>query len=173
MLLAAMAALVLLLAIAQLAIAQQDMAPAQSLNAPQQGTGGTQTAGGGGGEGQSTAAPDPSGHDDAGQTQPAAGAKGTTPSTSSDLLMQLNQDDELVIDCPAVADKLAQLEATPANDPQTQAALVGAEELARLCADGGFKPSDNAGEANGSSPNGGTGSTQPQQQIQPTTSSGD
>jgi hypothetical protein len=171
MLLAATVALVLLLAIAQLAMAQQDMAPAQSLNTPQLDTDETQTAGGGEGEGQSTA-PDPSGQNEASQTQPAAGAKGNPSDTSSDLLMQLNQNNKLVIDCPAVSDKLSQLKATPANDPQTQAALIGAEVLSQLCADGGFKPSNNAGETNGSSPNG-TGSTQPQQQSERTTSSGD
>ena len=166
MLLAAMVALVLLLAIAKLALAQQGGVPTRLVNTTQQDTGGTQSAG----EGQSTAVP--SGQNDASQTQPAPGAKGTLPNAPA-LLMHLNRNNELVIDCPAVSDKLAQLKATPPNQepqPQAQAALVGAEELSRLCADGGFRPSNNGGEANGSSPNG-TGSTQPQQ-SQRTTSSG-
>src|SRR5215213_10947847 len=163
MLFAAVLTLVLLLAIAQLALAQQDMAPAQSLNTPRQDTSGTQTPGGrGGGEGQSTA-PDPSGQNDASRSQPAAGAKGTPPDTSSALLMRLNRNNELVIDCPAVSAELAQLKATPANAAQSQAALVGTEELSRLCADGGFPAATGGGGSTQPSSNGTTGTTQPQQ----------
>lgn len=159
MLFAAVLALVLLLAIAQLALAQQDMAPAPSLGTPGQDTGGTQSPGGG--EGQSMS-PDPSGHNDASQTQPAAGAKGTPPNNSSGLLMHLNRNNELVIDCPAVSHALL------ANPGLTQPEQVGLQELSQLCASGGFPPTTNTNGGGGGgstqpSSNGTTGTTQPQQ----------
>lgn len=160
MLFTAVLALVLLLTVAQLALAQQDVAPAPTLSTPQQGTGGTQSPGGG--EGQSTA-PDPSGQNDAIRTKPAeAGAKSTPPNNSSGLLMHLNRNNELVIDCPAVSSALL------ANPGLTQPEQVGLQELSQLCASGGFPPTTNTngGSGGGSTQpnsNGPTGTTQPQQ----------
>jgi hypothetical protein len=183
------AVVALVLIVAQLALAQQDTLPAQPVNTTtkQNPTGGTQPAG----DGQSQAA-DPSGQNGASQAQPAAGAGGALPD-----LMHLDQNHNLMIDCQAVSDKLAQLNnATPANDLQLQGASVGDEELlAGLCADSGFVPANSSGVNqpslnatgptqpqqsqgtstpatnggnNGTSPNA-TGSALPQQQGQPTT----
>ena len=133
-------AIALLLATAQLALAQQD-------------TVGTPTAG----EGQTTPA-DTSGQNPS-QTQPAVGSQDSPSSVAG--LMHLNKSNELVVDCTAVSNELAQLQAAPANDSQSQAELVGAENLSQLCAESGFTPSSGGG-GTGSGLDG-TGSTPPQQ----------
>ena len=157
------ATLVLLLASAQLALAQQY--PTQSMQAPQQqDTGGTQPTGAGQPT-QAAPAGQPAGQN-AAQNQPATGPQNSTPSSND--LTHLDPNNNLVIDCPAVSNRLAQLEAaSPGTDPQTLSALTQVEELSRLCGDGGFNPSNGGGANNNnnesSSPNG-TGPTQQSQQ---------
>ena len=152
LLLTAIVSLALVLIIAQLALAQQyTTQPNMSSTQP---TGAEQT----------TPAAAPTGQNPI-QNQPATGSQNSP--ASSNNLMHLDPNNHLVVDCPAVSDRLTQLQATQGTNPQS-AALVGAQELSGLCADGGYTPS-NGGEANGSSPNT-TNSTQPQ--SQPATSSG-
>ena len=101
--------LVLLLATAQLALAQQDTTtPSQTSGTPQQqSTSDTPTTGG--------------------QTQPAAGSQ-SSPSTTG-APMHLNQNNELVIDCPTVS----------SGSTQTD------QQASQLCADSGYKPANSSG----------------------------
>ena len=139
------AALVLLLAIAQLALAQEDAGTSQPA-----------------GEAQS-AAPDTT--QGASQTQPAGEAQYA--SSALDDLTHLNENNNVVVNCEAAFRRLAQLEQlqdTQASDPQFQATLFEARNLAQLCTDNGFTPSSavpSSGESGSTDPNSeGTNQTQ-------------
>ena len=94
-----------------------------------------------------TVAPDPAQQD---ATQYAEGAQQdalpdlaqpTLPDLSG--LIRLDENNELVVDCERVSERLAQvnqLGETQANDPLFQAVLARVDDLAQLCADGGFTP---------------------------------
>ncbi len=130
------ATLMLLLAAAQLALAQQDTGTSQPVQ-----------------DEQATAAPDPA-QQDASQTQPAGEAQAAPPNL--DGLMRLNENNNLVVNCGAVSERLGQLQQlrdAQANDPQFQSVLAQAETLAQLCASNGFVP-PSAGEPNGSNSTG-------------------
>lgn len=113
-------AAVLLLTIAPLVLAQEDAAqPAQEAQ---------------------TTAPDQT-QQDATQAQYAQGAQPALPDLSG--LMRLNENNNLVVDCGRVSERLAQLNQlgeTQGNDPLFQAALARVDDLAQLCADGGYTP---------------------------------
>jgi hypothetical protein len=130
------ATLMLLLAAAQLALAQQDTGTGQP---PQDGQ---------------APAPDPAqqetGQQAASQPQTQPAGEGQAPAPDLDGLMHLNQNSNLVVDCQAVSERLAQLNQlaqTQANDPQFQPVLARAQDLAQLCADSGFTPSGAGGSA--------------------------
>ena len=136
------AVLVLVLATAPLALAQQ------------QGTGINQSVRDAQVAGPNNSAPqytDPQYTDP--QTQPTGGGSQSSPSPTAGL-MSLDQNNQLVIDCPAVSNTLAQSGLTQAEQTQLQ-------DLARLCADSGFVPAS-SGEGNQPSSSD-TGSTQPSQ----------
>lgn len=130
------ATLMLLLAAAQLAVAQQDPGtsqPVQDEQAPAPSTAQQNT-----------------GQQDASQTQPAGEAQAAPPNL--DGIMRLNENSNLVVNCGAVSERLAQLEQlrdAQANDPQFQSVLAQAETLAQLCASNGFTP-PSAGEPSSS-----------------------
>jgi hypothetical protein len=151
---ALVAILVLVLATAQLALAQQY--PAQPVQQPvqetpqQRDTSGTQPIG----AGQTTPADTPAGQSP-GQDQPATPGSQSSPSPAAGLMF-LNQNGQLLIDCPAVSNALAQ----PGLLTQTE--QVELQELSQLCADGGFVPA-NSGGGNQPSPNGTDATQQPQQ----------
>ena len=104
---ALVAIVVLVLATAQLALAQQY--PAQPVQQPvqetpqQRDTSGTQPTGG---AGQTTPADTPAGQSPAVQDRPATGPQ-SSPSPAAGLMF-LNQNGQLLIDCPAVSNALAQ-----------------------------------------------------------------
>ncbi len=137
------ATLMLLLAAAQLALAQQED------------TGTSQPV-----QDEQATAPAPA-QQDASQTQPAGEAQAATPNL--DGLMRLNENSNLVVDCAGVSERLAQLQQlgdAQANDPQFLSVLAQVETLAQLCASNGFV-SPSAGEPNGSNSTGpGPGQTQ-------------
>jgi len=128
-----LAVLMLLLATAQLALAQQDTTtPSQTSDTPQpQYTSDTPTTG----DDQSPA--DDSGGQSDGQTQPAAGSQSSPSDTGR--LMHLNQNNGLVIDCPTVSNDLAQSGSTQ-TDQEAQL-----KNLSQLCADSGYKPANSSG----------------------------
>ena len=131
------AVLVLVLAAAPLALAQQ------------QGTGINQSVRDAQVTGPNNSAPqytDP-------QTQPTGGGSQSSPSLTAGL-MSLDQNNQLVIDCPAVSNALAQPGLTQTEQTQLQ-------DLARLCSDSGFAPATGGGGTQPSSSD--TGSTQPSQ----------
>jgi len=142
------ATLMLVLVAAQLALAQQDTGTTQPVQAEQ------------------PPASDPAqqhqtGQQDASQAQPAGEGQASIPGL--DGLMRLNENNNLVINCEAVSERLAQLNQlgqTQANDPQFQPALARIESLAQLCADSGFTPSGAGGSATPTTPADG-GSTTP------------
>jgi hypothetical protein len=122
--------LMLLLAAAQVALAQQDTGTTQ----PAQDT-------------QSSTAPDPAQQEDASQTQPTGEVQASP--LNLDGLIHLNENNNLLVRCEAVPERLSQLNQLgemQANDPQFQAALARVNDLAQLCADSGFTPSS-AGES--------------------------
>lgn len=138
-------ALVLILTTTQLALANQTTG--------QQDTGGTITT-----QEQSTP-PDPAQQGVSQNQQPAGGTQSSTPNT--DHLTRLNDNNKLIINCPAVSKRLAQfnqLGDTQTTDPQTQSEVARVQELAQLCADSGSTPSGSGGNEPTSSNN--TGSTQ-------------
>jgi hypothetical protein len=53
--------------------------------------------------------------------------------------MHLNNS-ELVVDCSAVSDRLAQLKGAQTGNTQAQSELAQIEGLAKLCTDNGFTP---------------------------------
>ncbi len=127
------ATLMLLLAAAQLALAQQDTGTSQPVQ-----------------DEQATAPA----QQDASQTQPAGEAQAAPPNL--DGLMRLNENNNLVVNCAAVSERLGQLQQlrdAQANDPQFQSVLAQAETLAQLCASNGFVP-PSAGEPTGSNSTG-------------------
>jgi hypothetical protein len=154
---ALVAILVLVLATAQLALAQQYPTPPVQETPQQRDTSGTQPTG----AGQTTPADTAAGQSP-GQDQPATGSQ-SSPSPAAGL-MSLNQNGQLVIDCPAVSNALAQ-------PGLTQTEQVELQELSLLCADGGFVPA-NSGGGNQPSPNG-TDATQQPQQSQDTSTPSD
>jgi len=142
--------LVLVLATAQLALAQQypTQTPVQQTPQQQDTASGAQPTGAG-----QTTPVDPAAGQNPGQNQPATGSQ--TPPSPAAGLMLLDQNNQLVIDCPAVSNALAQ--------PRlTQTEQVELQELSQLCADGGFVAA-NRGGGNQPSPNR-TDATQPQPQ---------
>jgi hypothetical protein len=133
------ATLMLLLATAQLAVAQQDQ-PVQD---------------------EQAAAPATE-QQDASQTQPAGEAQAASPSLEG--VAHLNENNNLVVNCAGVSEGLAQLQQlgdAQASDPQFQSTLAQAEMLAQLCASNGYTPSS-AGEPSGSNSTG----TSPEQTTQ-------
>jgi hypothetical protein len=173
--------LALVLASAQLALAQQDAQPAQVQATHQdmsgtQGTGGPQTTG----DTQTTpptgasqaAALDPSPRSMIPDAPPAGASQAA--GTNHDGLMHLNNNNELVVDCAAVDEALSQLAAIndnlaqpqgtpPPTDLRSQAALTGLKELSQLCADSGFVPASSGRAAPSTpSPTDASPTTQPQ-----------
>ena len=147
------ATLGLLLATAQLALAQQD--PTQPVQeAPQQNAGGTQPSG---------AVQQPAPADTAGQNQPPTGSQSPPSSaTNTPRFMSLDKNNQLVIDCPAVSNALA-------NPGLTQPEQVGLQEMSQLCANGGFAPTTNTSGGGSNQPSSnGTGTTQQPQPSQST-----
>jgi hypothetical protein len=158
-------ALALLLASTQLALAQQDAQPTQvqathqDISGMQQGTGGSSTAG-------DTQAP-PAGASQAAALDPSPqNMIPDAPPVGPDrrgALMHLNKDNELVVDCQALSDRLASLQqAGETADPQAQSQLALAESLLQLCEANGFTPSGSGGTAPVGQDDT-AGSTQPQQ----------
>jgi hypothetical protein len=146
---ALVAILVLVLATAQLALAQQYPTPPVQETPQQRDTSGTQPTG----AGQTTPADTAAGQSP-GQDQPATPGSQSSPSPAAGLMF-LNQNGQLLIDCPAVSNALAQ-------PGLTQTEQVELQELSQLCADGGFVPA-NSGGGNQPSPNGTDATQQPQQ----------
>jgi hypothetical protein len=129
------ATLMLLLATAQLAVAQQDIGTSQPVQDEQ------------------AAAPDTE-QQDASQTQPAGEAQAASPSLEG--VAHLNENNNLIVNCAGVSEGLAQLQQlgeAQASDPQFQSTLAQAEMLAQLCASSGYTPSS-AGEPSGSNSTG-------------------
>jgi hypothetical protein len=127
------AILVLVLASAPLALAQQEMGETQNTGTSQY-PASDQT--------QSTDT----------STQPAGGTQSRPSPTAG--LTSLDQNNQLVIDCPGVSSALAQSGLTQAEQTQLQ-------DLERLCTDSGFTPASSGGGTQPSSSD--TGSTQPSQ----------
>ena len=147
---ALVAILVLVLATAQLALAQQypTQTPVQQTPQQQDTASGAQPTGAG-----QTTPVDPAAGQNPGQNQPATGSQ--TPPSPAAGLMLLDQNNQLVIDCPAVSNAFAQ--------PRlTQTEQVELQELSQLCADGGFVPA-NSGGGNQPSPNRTDATQQPRQ----------
>jgi hypothetical protein len=96
-------------------------------------TGDTQTTGGG-----QAAPPDP-GQQDTGQTQPTGETQPALPGLDS--FIHLNTNGNLVIDCQAASDMLAQLNQRGETEANDQSELIVVQMLAQLCADSGFTPS--------------------------------
>jgi len=147
---ALVAILVLVLATAQLALAQQypTQTPVQQTPQQQDTASGAQPTGAG-----QTTPVDPAAGQNPGQNQPATGSQ--SPPSPAAGLMLLDQNNQLVIDCPAVSSALAQ--------PRlTQTEQVELQELSQLCADGGFVPA-NSGGGNQPSPNRTDATQQPRQ----------
>jgi hypothetical protein len=86
-------------------------------------------------------------------TQPAARGTQSTPSATSGLT-SLNQNNQLVIDCPGVSNALAQSSSGLTQTDQSQL-----QRLERLCTDSGYAPADSGGGGTQPSTNG-TSSTQ-------------
>jgi ABC-type oligopeptide transport system substrate-binding subunit len=87
------------------------------------------------------------------RTQPTGGGTQSRPSPTAGLT-SLDQNNQLVIDCPGVSSALAQSGLTQAEQTQLQ-------DLERLCTDSGFTPASSGGGTQPSSSD--TGSTQPSQ----------
>ncbi len=167
--------LALLLASAQLALAQQDAQPTQAQASHQdirgmQGTGGPQTA-------SDTQAP-PAGASQAAALDPSPqNMIPDTPPAGPDhgALMHLNKDNELMVDCAAVDEALSQRPqgAPSPTDLRSQAELMGLEELSQLCAESGFVPVSSGSTAPSTTTNPtGSSSTQPYRNAGGTTSGG-
>jgi hypothetical protein len=172
----------LVLASAQLALAQQDSQPGQVQAthndvSGMQGTGGSQTAG-------DTQAP-PEGASQAAALDPSPQnmIPGTAPAgPDHGALMHLNNNNELVVDCTAVDGALSrrQQSAPTSTDSQSQAELTGLQELSQLCAESGFststsptaQPQQQPQQSGSTTSPTGTSSTQPQQNIGGIPSSG-
>ncbi|MDQ3835104.1 MAG: hypothetical protein M3315_16090 [Actinomycetota bacterium] len=140
--------LALVLASAQLALAQQDTQPATP-------PGGASQA----------ALLDPSPQSMIPDTSPTSASQAA--GNNHNGLMHLNADNELVVNCQALSDRLATLQQagdTQTADPQLQSEVALAEGLLQLCQDKGFTPVDSGSTAtpSTSSPSD-AGSTQPQQ----------
>ncbi len=139
---ALVAVLSLLLAASQLALAQQNTDQTQGVEATFQATGGTQTTGV-----DQTTGSDPQ-QQTASQDQPTGEAQ--LPQPNQNRFVHLNANNELVIDCQALSDGLANLQQagdTQTTDPQVQSQLALAESLLQLCEANGFTPSGSGGSA--------------------------
>src|SRR5918998_1565669 len=132
---ALVAIVVLVLATAQLALAQEYYPTQPVQETPQQrDTSRTQPTG----VGQTTPADTAAGQSPR-QDQPATPAGWqSSPSPAAGLMSLNNQNGQLVIDCPAVSYALAQ-------PGLTQTEQVELQELSQLCADGGFVPVNSGG----------------------------
>jgi len=122
-------ALALVLAVAQVALAQQNPDQIQT-------TDDLQTTGGGEPSASRPSPPDQA-QQDASQSPPS-GAEPEAATANLDSLMRLNKQNNLVIDCPAVADELTQLQGTSVGSPQDDKMLRQLKELSLLCTASGF-----------------------------------
>jgi hypothetical protein len=92
--------------------------------------------------------------------QPTGEAQPSQPGSNS--FAQLNENNELVVDCQALTDGLAQLQqagSSQTTDPQAQSLIAQAESLLQLCEASGFTPGGGGGtvpvaseDAGGSTP---------------------
>lgn len=165
----------LVLASAQLALAQRDSQPGQ-MQATHQDTSGMQGTGGPQTGGDTQAPPAEPSQAAALDPSPQNMIPGTAP-TGPDHgpLMHLNNNNELVVDCAAVDDALSQRQqsAPQSTDLQSQAELTGLQELSQLCADSGFVPvSGGSAAPSTTSPTSTSPSTQPQQSGSTTSPTG-
>lgn len=159
------ATLGLLLATAQLALAQQDTTQPVQEGPQQQNAGGTQPSG----VVQQPTTPADTAGQNPGQNQPSLGPQSPPSSTTTTpKFMSLDKNNQLVIDCPAVSNALA-------NPGLTQPEHLGLQELWQLCANGGFAPTTNTngGGSNQPGSNGPAPTPQPQQSQSASTPAGD
>lgn len=78
--------------------------------------------------------------------QPTGEAQPSQPGSNS--FAQLNENNELVVDCQALSDGLAQLQqagGTQTTDPQAQSLIAQGESLLQLCEASGFTPGAGGG----------------------------
>ena len=139
---ALVAVLSLLLAASQLALAQQNTDQTQGVEATFQANGGTQTTG----VDQTTASDPP--QQTASQDQPTGEAQAPQPNQNK--FVRLNANNELVVDCQTLSDRLASLQQagdTQTADPQAQSQLALSQSLLQLCEANGFTPSGSEGTA--------------------------
>jgi hypothetical protein len=147
------AALTLLLAIAQIALAQQDPDQVQP-------TDDTQTTGG---EEPSASQPSSSDQGQQNASQPPSSEEAPQAAQANlNGLMHLNKKNELIVDCAAVTGQLTQLQGTPVESKNDKAMLVQVADLSLLCNASGFTPASSAKVPDAADQNG-TASTQPQQ----------
>lgn len=143
--------LALVLASAQLAVAQQDTQPSQMQATHEQRSGADNTSGTQTTSGEQTAPPpDLTQQSGENQTSPAGGppADPLPAENNQNDLMHLNKKNKLVVDCAAVDDALAQPQGAASSTPsdlQAQVAQAELKELSRLCKDSRFVPDNSSG----------------------------